>query len=151
MKALLFTLVCVMTVSAHALLGDLVNCPEDKIAYIDKAEGGPGAYCMDDIQPSRTSMHPDTHTDNKCRAAVTEIAKMNMNQKAKAAGFEQSDLGETIFDKSTQEDGEKLYIYNTDTYIYKGNYNVEVKVDSMCAVNSVKITEIRRAATAVPE
>lgn len=151
MKALLFTLVCVMSVSSHALLGDLVNCPEDKITYIDKAEGGPGAICMDDIQPSRTSMHPDTHTANKCRAAVSEIAKMNMNQKAKAGGFEQSDLGETIFEKSVNESDEKLYIYNTDAYIYKGNYNVEVKVDSMCAVNSVKITEILRDSTAVPE
>ncbi|MBY0554638.1 hypothetical protein K2P97_08920 [bacterium] len=151
MKALLFTLVCVMSVSSHALLGDLVNCPEDKITYIDKSEGGPGAICMDDIQPSRTSMHPDTRVANKCKAAVTEIAKMNMDQHAKASGFEQSDIGETIFDKSEQGDEEKLYIYNVDAFIYKGNYNVEVKVDSSCAINSVKITEIRRDSTAVPE
>lgn len=151
MKALLFTLVCVMTVSGHALLGDLVNCPEDKITYIDKAEGGPGAYCMDDIQPSRTSMHPDTHTANKCKAAVTEIAKMNMDQKAKAYNFDESAISVAVFEKSVQGENEKNYIYNVDAYIYKGNYNVEVTVDSSCSVNSVKITEVRRNATAIPE
>ncbi|MEQ1721750.1 MAG: hypothetical protein ABL930_01150 [Pseudobdellovibrio sp.] len=107
--------------------------------------------CILGVSANATSLHPDTAKAGECRAAATEIAKMNMDQKAKAYLFDSSDVGETVFDKSITNDTEKLYVYNVDAFIYRGNYNVEVTVDSSCAVDSVKITEILRDSTAIPE
>jgi hypothetical protein len=98
--------------------------------------------CILGISAQATSLHPDTAQAAECKSAATDIAKMNMDQKAKKYLFDSSGVDEAVFNKSIDKYRDKLYIYNVDASIYKARYNVEVTVDSSCAVDSVKITEI---------
>ena len=78
---------------------------------------------------------------DSCGNTVTEIAKMNLDSKAKAYGFAESSLIESSLKKlSSTKDGSMVYSVGGD--IYKAEYSVEVKLDSSCGVESVVITEV---------
>ncbi|MBK9321616.1 MAG: hypothetical protein IPM97_01430 [Bdellovibrionaceae bacterium] len=99
--------------------------------------------CLFSISANATSLHPDTFKAIECREAASGIAKLNIDQKARAYTFQEGQILEKAkFKESEQVGDEKLYIYNVEAFISKATYNVEVKVDSSCSVNSVKITEI---------
>lgn len=89
-----------------------------------------------------TSMHPDTMKAIQCKKAAGEVAKLNMDQKARAYTLDESAVDEAVFEQSIQGQDEKLYKFNVAAFIYRANYNVEVVLDSSCGVDSVKIKEL---------
>jgi hypothetical protein len=78
---------------------------------------------------------------DSCANTVKEIAKMNLDSKAKAYGFAESSLIESSLKQmSTNKEGSMVYSIGGD--IYKAEYSVEVKMDSSCGVESIVITEV---------
>ena len=63
------------------------------------------------LSASATSLHPDTMKANECRPAATQLAKMAMNQKARAYQFKSADVGEAEFLNSTNGKNEKTLYF----------------------------------------
>ena len=82
-----------------------------------------------------------TNPTNECRSAATEIAKMNMDQKAKSYGFDSASVSEAVYKKSIQKKYEKNYVYSVESNIYKASYTATVVVDSSCGAISISIQE----------
>jgi hypothetical protein len=78
-----------------------------------------------------------------CAKAAFDIAKLNLDSKARAYRFENSDFQETApkyIDYNAKKDTETFAF---DGYIYKASYALLVEVDSSCSVESVKIEEVK--------
>jgi hypothetical protein len=74
-----------------------------------------------------------------CKQDALQIAKMNLDQVAKKYGFDSSDIGEA---RSNGKAG-KAGIYQVDGSIYKASYTVTLRLDSDCALQSLRISEDR--------
>jgi hypothetical protein len=77
-----------------------------------------------------------------CSSEAVAIAKMNLDQKAAKYGHRESSVTSSTFVSSSEaEFGEVLSKYESEGYIYKGTYLIEMTLDSSCSVNSVLIRE----------
>lgn len=76
---------------------------------------------------------------SKCEKTVLRIAKMTLDQKAKAYTFTSSDIMKDSLSKSQSSSSQSTYVVSG--YIYKAGYDVLVTVDSSCGLESVLITE----------
>ena len=77
-----------------------------------------------------------------CIGEASNIAKMNLDQKAKAYGFESSDLETMPSDVSVAKKTDESSLFKFVGYIYKATYEVSVSVDSSCGVEAVLIKEV---------
>lgn len=77
-----------------------------------------------------------------CIGEASNIAKMNLDQKAKAYGFESSDLEAIPSDISTAKKADESSLFKFVGYIYKASYEVSVSIDSSCGVEAVVIKEV---------
>ena len=73
-----------------------------------------------------------------CASAAKEVAKLNLDSKARAYSFEYSDIPEAA-SKVVRDEKRDSQTYFYDGYIYKAYYEVAVEVDSSCGVKTVKI------------
>lgn len=76
-----------------------------------------------------------------CNKAVLEIAKLNLDSKAKAYGFEQSYISEGTLKKISQNEKSGAAMYSVVGSIYRADYSVLVGVDSSCSIETLKIQE----------
>ena len=75
-----------------------------------------------------------------CSESALEISKSNLDQKARAYGFEGSDLlAESLV--ASEEGSDGSVVYTVEGYIYKASYTVTSRLDSSCGVEFVMITE----------
>jgi hypothetical protein len=81
------------------------------------------------------------NTDDNCKQAAINIAKMNLDSKAQAYGFTASDI-EASSVQLVHQDNEGALLYDMNGSIYKGSYDVQVGLDSSCGVESVKIQDM---------
>lgn len=82
-----------------------------------------------------------TSTTANCQIAALEIAKLNLNQKAKSYGFSYSDISDTTITPISGKNTDALS-YSVIGYIYKATYNITVSVDTSCGVEQVRIKEV---------
>ena len=90
---------------------------------------------------SLVSLSTTVFAATKCDSAVIEIAQANLDLKAKASQFSGSTIIEdSLKQLSSTKDGSLVYSVGGD--IYKGEYSIEVQMDSFCSVETVRITEV---------
>ena len=77
---------------------------------------------------------------SECSLNALEISKSALDQKARAYGFEGSDLlAESLVVTENGEDGSATF--SVEGYIYKASYTVTSRLDSLCGVEFLIITE----------
>ena len=77
---------------------------------------------------------------NACDQTALDIAKMNMDSKAKAYSFESSDIMASSLRKISSANSGEIK-YSVTGFIYKAQYSIELKLDSSCGIQSVSINE----------
>jgi hypothetical protein len=75
---------------------------------------------------------------SECTGTLRDLAKLNLDQKAKAYGFSSSDITSEPLQVTALKDS---VVIDFTGFIYKAEYSVSVKADSSCGVESVGITE----------
>ena len=78
---------------------------------------------------------------SNCEKAVLEIAKANLDSKAKAYGFKSSDIAANTLKKVSENSNTGASSYSLLGSIYKADYNIQVGVDSSCSIKTLKIQE----------
>lgn len=78
-----------------------------------------------------------------CDKEALDIAKMNLDSKARSYQFPEGDIMTQSLKKISSKKNGSL-IYSVGSYIYKSEYNIRVQLDSSCSVESVRITEVSR-------
>ncbi len=77
---------------------------------------------------------------NTCVKETLAVAKMNLDSKAKAYGFPESFIIESSLRMISQSnDGSIIYSVGGD--IYKGEYDIQIGMDSSCSIESLRITD----------
>lgn len=76
-----------------------------------------------------------------CKSAAQDIAKMNLDQRARAYQFSESDIPTNQNVEVSENKKAHTTSYIFEGYIYKGTYSVSVEVDSLCGVEFVSIKE----------
>jgi hypothetical protein len=74
-----------------------------------------------------------------CEKAVLELAKANLDSKAKAYSFESSDINESTLKKVRKDSKTGSALYIVAGSIYRANYIIHVGVDSSCGIETLKI------------
>lgn len=80
--------------------------------------------------------------EHDCKSAALEVAKANMDLKAKAYGFSSSDVANDTISIEPSTSKDKSITYSVEAHIYKGTYIVNVVMDSICGVQGVLIEEV---------
>lgn len=79
---------------------------------------------------------------SECGVSALEVARVNLDQKARAYGFEDGSAIEEETLVLTEEGSDVgSSTYKVDGYIYKAGYTVTVRLDSSCGLESLKIEE----------
>ncbi len=76
-----------------------------------------------------------------CEKAALEIAKLNLDSKAKAYSFDSSDIAANTLKKVSENAETGATLYTVVGFIYKAGYQIQVGLDSSCSVESLQIKE----------
>lgn len=82
---------------------------------------------------------------NDCSQEAMNVAKVNLDQRARSYGFEYSSISPDSADLPveiiTAQNGEVLSVHTVYGSIYKAEYTVKVTLDSLCAIHNVSIQD----------
>ncbi|MCK6596743.1 MAG: hypothetical protein L6Q37_00140 [Bdellovibrionaceae bacterium] len=81
---------------------------------------------------------------NECINSAYKIAKVNMDLKAISYGDEASDLITDPVEIKEKNDGTQTTTFEFYGYINNKNYSALVTVDSLCSIESIFISEIKK-------
>ncbi|WP_413576499.1 hypothetical protein ACLVWU_00475 [Bdellovibrio sp. HCB290] len=76
-----------------------------------------------------------------CNTAVLKVAKLNIDLKAKAYGFESGGIIKNSLKKVNQDSETGSTAYMLGGWIYKSDYEIQVVVDSSCGIETLKIID----------
>lgn len=75
-----------------------------------------------------------------CDKEAVAIAKLNLDSKAKAYGFNSSDIMESSLKKLSE--GADTISYSISGEIYKGEYEITLSLDNSCSIKSLNIKDV---------
>jgi len=128
----------------HELLG-VARIPDPNyqvsmavIKYIAQ-QNGYNSYNADE-GPGALSLASTVYAQD-CKQQALKLAKMTLDSKAQALGFRSSDIMQDSLKKTGEDKITHSKSFTVFGSIYKADYTVEMTLDSLCSLESLKIYE----------